>query len=94
MSTRPILFICVSILIYLLELRGHSDERLLQPLFLVQKLNVRIITFSVFLAHTASIYSKLGLLPLTLYDPSWKALMVCANNVLGVIIYKIIQRGS
>ena len=51
-------------LIYCVELWGHSGDRILHPLFLVQKNIVRIITFSAFLAHTAPIFLKLVLLPL------------------------------
>ena len=48
-------------LIYCVELWGHAGDRLLHPLFLVQKKIVRIITFSAFLAHndeTALIFSE------------------------------------
>ena len=51
-------------LIYCVELWGHAGDRLLYPLFLVQKKIVRIITFSAFLTHTAPIFQKLRLLPL------------------------------
>ena len=51
-------------LIYCVEIWGHVGDRLLNPLFLVQKKIVRIITFSAFLAHTAPIFLKLRLLPL------------------------------
>ena len=45
-------------LIYCVELWGHSTDSILRPLFLVQKKIVRIITFSVFLAHTRPIFLK------------------------------------
>ena len=51
-------------LIYCVEIWGHAGDRLLHPLFLVQKKIVRIITFSAFLAHTAPIFLNLRLLPL------------------------------
>ena len=51
-------------LIYCIELWGHASDRLLHPLFLVQKKIVRIITVSASLAHTAPIFQKLRLLPL------------------------------
>ena len=51
-------------LIYCVEIWGHAGDRLLHPLFLVQKKIVRIITFSAFLAHTAPIFYNLRLLPL------------------------------
>ena len=47
-----------------MEIWGHAGDRLLHPLFLVQKKIVRIITFSAFLAHTAPIFLNLRLLPL------------------------------
>ena len=47
-----------------MEIWGHAGDRLLHPLFLVQKKIVRIITFSAFLAHTAPIFFNLRLLPL------------------------------
>ena len=50
-------------LMYCVEILGHADDRLLNPLFLVQKTIVRIITFSAFLAHTAPTFLKLRLLP-------------------------------
>ena len=49
---------------YCVEIWGHAGDRLLHPLFLVQKKIVRIITFSAFLAHTAPIFLNLRLLPL------------------------------
>ena len=52
-------------LIYCVEIWGHAGDRLLHPLFLVQKIIVRIITFSAFLAHTALIFLNLRLLPLS-----------------------------
>ena len=51
-------------LIYCVEIWGHVGDKLLNPLFLVQKKIVRIITFSAFLSITASIFLKLRLLPL------------------------------
>ena len=45
-------------LIYCVEIWGHADDRLLHPLFLVQKKIVRISAFS---AHTAPIFRKLRL---------------------------------
>ena len=51
-------------LIYCVDIWGHAGDRLLHPLFLVQKKIVRIITFSAFLAHTAPIFLNLRLLPL------------------------------
>ena len=48
-----------------MEIWGHVGDRLLHPLFLVQNKIVTIITFSAFLAHTAPIFSKLRLLPLS-----------------------------
>ena len=46
-------------LIYCVEIWGHVGDRLLNPLFLVPKKIVRIITFSAFLVHTAPIFLKL-----------------------------------
>ena len=64
MSITPLLFICISNLIYCVNIWGHAGDRLLNPLVLVQKQIVRIITFSAFLVHTAPIFLKLRLLSL------------------------------
>ena len=50
-------------LIYCVELWGHAGDRILHPLFLVQKKS-KNYNFSAFLAHTALIFQKLRLLPL------------------------------
>ena len=69
MSIRPPLFICIyrPYLIHYVEIWGHAGDRLLNPLLLVQKKIVRIITFSTVLGPywiTAPIFLKLRLLPL------------------------------
>ena len=57
MKARPSLTRkCLLIIIYCVELWGHAGDRLLHPLFLVQKKIARIITFSAFLADTAPIF--------------------------------------
>ena len=48
-----------------MEIWGHAGDSLIHPLFFVQKKIVRIIIFSVFLAHdTAPIFLNQRLLPL------------------------------
>ena len=50
-------------LIYCIENWGTASQIHLQPLFLAQKMVVRIITFSHYLAHTQTLFQTLSILP-------------------------------
>ena len=51
-------------LIYCIEIWGNAANCHLQPLLLIQKKIVRIITFSDYLAHTEPIFKELKVLPI------------------------------
>ena len=83
-------------LIYCVELWGHAGDRLLYPLFLVQKKIVRIITFSAFLAHTAPIFQKLRLLPLCkiVLQRTSVFMFKLMNNMLPLAMNSLVVRNN
>ena len=83
-------------LIYCVELWGHAGDRLLHPLFLVQKKIVRIITFSAFLAHTAPIFQKLKLLPLCKIVLQRTSIFMfkLMNNMLPLAMNSLVVRNN
>ena len=65
-------------LIYCVEIWGNVPSCHLNPLYLMQKKIVRIITFSNYLAHTEPIFKQLNILPIDkLY-----------YNRIGILMYK------
>ena len=65
-------------LIYCIEIWGNVPSCHLNPLYLMQKRIIRIITFSNYLAHTEPIFKQLNILPVNkLY-----------YNRIGIMMYK------
>ena len=83
-------------LIYCIEVWGTALKTHLDPLFLVQKKIVRIITFSQFLAHTEPIFINLSILPLhkLILNRIGIAMYKFANNLLPDVINSLYSRNS
>ena len=83
-------------LIYCVELWGHAGDRLLYPLFLVQKKIVRIISFSAFLAHSAPIFQKLRLLLLCkiVLQRTSVFMFKLMNNMLPLAMNSLVVRNN
>ena len=84
------------ILVYCVKLWGHAADRLLHPLYLVQKKIVRIITFSTILAHTAPIFRKLRLVLLckTVLQRTSVFMHKLMNNMLPITINSLVIRNN
>ena len=83
-------------LIYCVEIWDHVGDRLLNPLSLVQKKIIRIITFSAFLAHTAPIFLKLRLLPLCkiVLQRTSVFMYKLMNNMLPIAMNSLVVRNN
>ena len=79
-----------------MEIWGHAGDRLLNPLFLVQKKIVKITTFSAFLAHTAPFILKLRLLPLckTVLQRTSVFMYKLRNNMFPITMNSLVVRNN